>query len=147
MGWVVDDRPQEKDRYPLYRRLVRPRCGKSRPYRDSIQIWFRTWCKQFLCVTLVLPGKCRRRGHRPFVLAPSAEYLKLIGANLTFMWPCIPVLHTICGSSLLCTPDGHIDARNMLRWINFIVASSWIITLPTHRSNLIYTPDIVHPCL
>jgi hypothetical protein len=25
------------------------------------------------------------------------------------------VLHTICGSSLLCTPDdGHIDARNML---------------------------------
>jgi hypothetical protein len=43
----------------------------------------------------------------------------------------IPVLHIICGSSLLCTPyDGHIDARNMLRWINFVVASSWIITLP-----------------
>jgi hypothetical protein len=30
----------------------------------------------------------------------------------------VTVLHTICGSSLLCTPDdGHIDARNMLRWI------------------------------
>jgi hypothetical protein len=45
--------------------------------------------------------------------------------------PAIPVLHIICGSSLHCTPDdGHTDARNMLRWINFIcVASSWIITL------------------
>jgi hypothetical protein len=44
----------------------------------------------------------------------------------------VTVLNIICGSSLLCTPDdGHIDARNMLRWINFIVSCSWIITLPS----------------
>jgi hypothetical protein len=44
----------------------------------------------------------------------------------------VTVLHIICGSSLLFTPDdGYIDARNMLRWINFVVASTWIIPLPS----------------
>jgi hypothetical protein len=44
----------------------------------------------------------------------------------------VTVQHITCGSSLHCTPDdGHIDARNMLRWINFIVASIWYITFPS----------------
>jgi hypothetical protein len=44
----------------------------------------------------------------------------------------VTVLHTICGSSLLCTPDdGQIDARNVLSWINFIVASSLDYYLPS----------------
>jgi hypothetical protein len=57
--------------------------------------------------------------------------------------PAIPVLYIIYGSSLHCTPDdGHTDARNMLRWINFIVASSWIITLPMFTDY--YNPRALH---
>jgi hypothetical protein len=49
----------------------------------------------------------------------------------------VTVLHLICGSSLLCTPDDwHIDARIMLRWLNFIVASSWITALPNNHMPL-----------